>query len=438
MNRYLGSKTKILPQIADTISSLGKVDSVCDIFSGSLAVSLFLKRLGHSVFANDINRLSYAYARAYLTVNAVPQIEIRKLLPNIKNGALSDLRNSAKILFDRQRIIFGKENVWGEFRSWDDYVEQMESLSLVLAFLQNASKPCHPNVEIRSDVLSHYTKAGKRSSFLSVRGTRGKRNFFSPRNASRLDFILSHIRYWVRSGLLGEEQKYTLLSVVLDSMERCVNIQGTYHDFPRRALEERARKPLQLVLPNYFGLLQKRRRYVAACEDSLKYIKKAPSHDVLYIDPPYNFRQYTAYYHLPNFFVRYPDIEELDDYLSKLEFVRGQNMSDDFTSPFSNRERFLPALKELIETAKCRHVILSYFDGVNHWNRFLADDNSTGYNMIEEFFKSPLFRSGSLKVIPVDRVNYQSQNGHRAKKVTEYLFVAERRTKQKSVVSGRR
>jgi adenine-specific DNA-methyltransferase len=184
--------------------------------------------------------------------------------------------------------------------------------------------------------------------------------------------------------------------------------------------------------------LHSKRRHIAACEDSLKYIEKVPEHDVLYIDPPYNFRQYTAYYHLPNFFVLYPDIEDLDGYLSELEFVRGQNMSDDFTSPFSNRDQFLPALKELIEGAKCQHVILSYFDGANHWNQFLAEDNSTGYQMIERFFKSPLFRSGSFKVIPVDRMNYQSQNGYGAKKVTEYLFVAERETRHISHAGGRR
>ncbi len=433
MNRYLGAKTKILPQIAGAISNLGKIDSVCDIFSGSLAVSLFLKRQGHSVIANDINRLSYAYARAYLTQNSIPQFEIGKLLPKLKNGSLLELRSLATEFRDQQRETFDLDNVRGEFRSWNDYSGQMESLSLVLAYLQGAEKPSHTKLDVRSDVLDHYTKAGKNSSFLSVRGTRGKRNYFSPRNAHRLDFILSHVRHWTRSGLLSEGHKYTLLSIILDSMERHVNIQGTYHDFPRSLLEDRARKPLRLVFPNYFGLLQTKKRHVAACEDSLKYIKKAPKHDLLYIDPPYNFRQYTAYYHLPNFFVLYPDIDDLDGYLSKLEFVRGQNMSDDFTSSFSNRERFLPALKELIETAKCRHVILSYFDGVNHWNKFLAKDNSTGYQMIKDFFKSSLFRPGSQKVIPVDRVNYQSQNGHRARKVTEYLFVAERRIKRASV-----
>lgn len=438
MNRYLGTKTKILPKIADAISGLGPVDSVCDIFAGSLAVSLFLKRRGLSVFANDINRLSYAYARGYLIPTAIPQFDIGKILPKVTNGQLSELRHSANMLLSRQRETFERENEWGEFRSWDDYLEQFETISIVLAYLQQAKESSSSKLRLRSDILDHYSKAGRNSSFCSLRGTHGKRNYFSPHNARHLDFILSQIRYWVQSGQLDEAGKYILLSIVLDSMERCVNINGTYHDFPRTELEERARKPLRLVFPNYFGLLHSKRPCLAACEDSLKYIEKAPKHDVLYIDPPYNFRQYTAYYHLPNFFVLYPNIEDLDRYLSELEFVRGQNMSDDFTSPFSNRDKFMPALKELIEGAKCRYVILSYFDGVNHWNQFLAEDNSTGYKMIARFFKSPLFRSGSLKVIPVDRMNYQSQNGHGGKKVIEYLFVAERKTTRVSSAAGRR
>lgn len=428
MNRYLGAKTKILPHIAKAMAESGFPSGrVCDIFAGSLAVSLDLKRRGYSVIANDINPLSYAYAQAYLLPNDVPQFDVGRLLPDLSSSELAKLRGDAKVLLSRRQGDFLAANKYAEFRSWDDFTERHESLALILAFLQTGDRKSHRRLQLRQDVFTHYSKAGSKSTYVSVRGTRGKRNFFSPENALRIDFILSHIRYWTNCELLDPQEKHTLISVLLDGMERCVNSQGTYHDFPRKYLESRAKKPFRLALPNYFGLLCHKEKHFAANEDSTSYITGAPEHDILYLDPPYNFRQYTAYYHLPNFFARYADIADLNSYLRGLRFVRGQNMQDDFSSTFSNREKFIPALSKLINSAKCNTVILSYYDGANHWNKFLSKDNSIGFAGVSEFFKSSLFEEGSLKIVPINRTNYQSQRGHKAKEIKEYLFIARKR-----------
>ena len=51
--------------------------------------------------------------------------------------------------------------------------------------------------------------------------------------------------------------------------------------------------------------------------DSLEYIKEIPRHKVLYIDPPYNFRQYTSYYFMLNLISDYCEIDNLEKYFSK-------------------------------------------------------------------------------------------------------------------------
>jgi|GEM_PF-64784 len=432
MNRYLGTKTKILPDIRKVLVDLQvNAGRVCDVFAGSLAVSLFLKRIGFAVIANDINPLSYAYSQAFLIPNDVPQFDISRLLKDAHRTDVRNVAESARVLLGSQRVSFEKENVYGEFTSWDDYAKRLGSLALVLAFLEGGSKPALRRCHVQFYITDYYTKAGTRSQYKSIRGKCGRRNYFSERNGRRIDFILSHIRYWWKEGLLSEQGKCTLISILLDSMERCANTNGTYHDFCRQTFEERAKQPYRTHFPNYFGLLYAKQKHWAGCKDSLQFIREVPAHDVLYIDPPYNFRQYTAYYHLPNFITRYPDIEDLKAYLRNIQFVRGQNMEDDITSPFSNREQFLPSLRQLIANAKCRFVVLSYFDGVNHWNRFLEKDNSLGYRLLSNFFQDgDLFEPDSFKVIPVERNNYQSQSGYTAKKVTEYLFVARRALKK--------
>src|SRR5437016_7456307 len=110
MNRYLGTKTKILTQFLSAISNLDCVSTVCDIFAGSLAVSLFLKRRGYGVIANDINPLSYAYARAYLTSNNVAQFNIGRMLPHLKGEAILKLRRLGHKLIENQRSSFEAEN----------------------------------------------------------------------------------------------------------------------------------------------------------------------------------------------------------------------------------------------------------------------------------------------------------------------------------------
>src|SRR5579859_800639 len=83
LNRYIGNKNVIIDEILDVVARHAASGSlVCDAFSGSLAVSLALKRAGYRVAANDVNLLSAVYGRAYLANNCVPPVNFDHLLPN--------------------------------------------------------------------------------------------------------------------------------------------------------------------------------------------------------------------------------------------------------------------------------------------------------------------------------------------------------------------
>jgi len=66
--RYMGSKSKILPQIRDVISNF-KCESVADIFSGSGIVSYMLKTEGKKVLSNDYMALGALYSKALIENN---------------------------------------------------------------------------------------------------------------------------------------------------------------------------------------------------------------------------------------------------------------------------------------------------------------------------------------------------------------------------------
>src|SRR5205085_11794063 len=127
-----------------------------------------------------------------------------------------------------------------------------------------------------------------------------------------------------------------------------------------------------------------------------------------------NLRQYTAYYHFLNFVAAYPFLEDVDCYLRNLEYVRGQNMQDDFASEFCYRDKFIEALRHLIAQSKSRYVILSYYGGRNHWNHWSKKDKPTDYGLellTQLFNDRTLFKSSiSIPVLQL-RQNYQSRVG---------------------------
>lgn len=419
LQRYLGNKTSLSAEIVQVVRDIAPPGShVCDAFAGSIAVGIALKRAGYVVSSNDANLLSWIYAEAYLGSQNLPEIDLDSLYGNVRASAARD------------RAWMRLQQVPQQSR-WLNYPDLQRAIDWC-ALLSELATPLLsgeiPKRLCRTDMFDHYSPLGEKSRFHSSRGSSGTRRFFSAENAKLLDSALSRLRYWVQQELLSERARCLATACLLDATEKIANTQGTYHDFPRDFFDPRALKSLSISMPDYDALTAGPvGGVIGRAEDSLEFIKRVPSQAVLYLDPPYNFRQYSAYYFLPNLIAEYPDVVDLDDYFSKLRFVRGQNMESDFTSSFCSSRSFLPSLELLIERADCQYVVLSYFNGRNHWHEFKSGTSDRGRLELEEFLSSGLFVRESLRMIPLDRVNYQSYGGHKALKVSEYLFIAERR-----------
>jgi adenine-specific DNA methylase len=424
LKRYLGNKTVLLEDILQSVRERAAPgELVCDVFSGSLAVSLALKRAGYRVAANDINLFSSVLGRAFILNSDIPEVALEDLV-GAKARARS-FRKMAEVGVDGENRRAGYNYVQAP-----EHRERAVELLALLLHLQDATGMKRlGNRFARSDFFDHYCEAGALSAFTSSRGRTGRRRFFSASNARHIDAVLNRMRYWRSAGLLTDALEAMLLSVVLRAVERVSNTQGTYHDFPRDTYDSRALRPLGLALPALDGLLGPDADHLVGVErDSLDFIAEVPDHAVLYVDPPYNFRQYTAYYFLPNLLCRYPALEDPAAYFADVRYVRGQNPNDDFVSSFCKAKQFIPSLRALIENAKTRTVVLSYFDGRNHWNDFKSDCNGEGYRRLTEFFSDEgIFTPGSLAVRPVTRLNYQSYGGYKARKISEYLFSADKR-----------
>lgn len=416
--RYLGNKTAVLRPLMNSISGYAEPgDHVVDAFSGSLAVSMGLKAQGFRVTANDANLFSAVFGDAYLIPQAPPEPALSGLLRSSRIPALRKAAtNEVDALLGSAGYRFLDTDEWR--RRYVDYVTLLRHLMT----MEEADLPAHSR---RHDFFDTYCEDGANAAFRSSRGTEGRRRFFTPANAERLDLIMNQIRTWTTAGLVDGHTRALLLAGVVRAVEQVSNTQGTFHDFIRDGWDSRALGALRLTPPALDPTIGGMAGHQVGRErDTLDFIEEVDEHKVLYLDPPYNFRQYSAYYFLPNVICRYPDMDDPASYFADVQFVRGQNPADDFTSSFCKASRFISDMEALIERARCETVVISYYNGANHWGKFDSDPDNTGRERLTEMLTGHLFEPDSLRVVEIPRRNYASYGGFTARHVTELLLVA--------------
>ena len=418
IQRYLGNKNSIADHILHEVGRFCQPgDIVCDIFSGTISMSMALKRSGYRVVSNDISIFSYHNANCYLRNNTIPVFDLGLLGIN---GA--DYENIAQEVIEKK-----KDEVGFLFLRIQHLYDLYKNLVIVLIYLERIEATDIAKKFQARYIYNTYTEEGNNSYFRSLRGTEGHRRFFTPANGKRIDNILNKIREWNDNHLLSEVQYSLLISILCDSIEKFSNTQGTYHDFQRELYDERALHDLTLRIPPFDDVVSTQNEHIIGrAQDSLNFIREVPKHKLLYLDPPYNFRQYTSYYFMLNLICNYCTIKNLNKYFKNVKFVRGQNMDDDFDSTFCKSDKFIESLHQLISDARTQYVIMSYYDGRNHENKG-THRKDNGIAAIVNLFESNMFKAGSFEQLAFERTNYQSFQGHTADKCNEYLFIAEKR-----------
>ena len=128
-----------------------------------------------------------------------------------------------------------------------------------------------------------------------------------------------------------------------------------------------------------------------------------------------------------NFIAKFHNIENIIEYAEGFEYVRGQNMTDNFNSDYCYKEHFTSALSDLINGIETDNVIISYYDENNHWNHGKKVLSLEGRTAIISILNS-IDRFNNVLQTPyiIPRLNYQSLSGEHKKQVDELLFFARR------------
>jgi len=176
---------------------------------------------------------------------------------------------------------------------------------------------------------------------------KSERMYISKRNAMRVDFIRNTIESWKSSNLIDEIEYYYLLASLIKGVPFVSNITGTYGAYLKE-WDKRAYKEFEMAR---FDVVDNGRNNRSYNSDANKLIREIEG-DILYIDPPYNSRQYAPNYHLLETISRYDNPE--------IRGVTGMRPYDDIKSAFSTKAGVLEVFEDLISKAKFENIVMSY------------------------------------------------------------------------------
>lgn len=296
--RYIGNKQKLWPFIGAALDALGIREGqgagghACDPFAGTAAVSRLLKARGFAVTCGDLMQYSFVLQRATVECDAWPAF-----------AGLKDLLEDAQA-----------------------------SPGAVLRHLNHQAPR-------RGAVYRQFSPAGPQ-----------RRRYFTRRNAARIDAIRETILRWSRQGRCTEDERYILLASLLEAADRVANTTGVYAAFIK-TWQPNARRPLRLAPPPLVPGTG--RRCQAHRADALDLVINLGPFDLLYLDPPYNTRQYAAYYHVP-------ELLASEEPFPRLRGKTGLPPMDGKRSDWCRPGACQDALEELVAVAPCRHILMSY------------------------------------------------------------------------------
>jgi len=304
--RYIGNKTRLLPFIRGTLERLEIRPGVAhDAFAGTAAVGRALKADGWRVASSDLMTYSYVLQRAYVVASRVPGF--------------------AKLIAADRRVRRALQAEAGSRRATAEF--RLAAIGRFLASLEPE----------RGFISRHFAPAGGRM-------------YFTGENAGRIDAARRALHEWRCEGLVDDTGYYLLLAALIEGADRVANTAGVYAAYIK-TWQSNALRPLAIdPTPPVPG-----RGSSAHQADAAAVAGTLGATDLLYLDPPYNARQYSGYYHVPEIIAR-GWFDEEPVLRGKTGLLQDESTKSEWCSP----SRVGNALRELLAASGAQHVLVSY------------------------------------------------------------------------------
>lgn len=172
-----------------------------------------------------------------------------------------------------------------------------------------------------------------------------ERMYFTEENARKIDGIRQHIE--LLKPKVTENEYYFLLASLMVASDKVSNVSCTYGAYLKQ-FKKSALRELKLDPIHTNNMLEAKHtiRHLSVLDNDWSMC------DIVYLDPPYNSRQYGANYFLLNYILKYEDVS-----------LHGKTgLCDYYKSPFCQKKKVYQAFKNMIEGIKSPLVLISYND----------------------------------------------------------------------------
>lgn len=239
-------------------------------------------------------------------------------------------------------------------------------------------------------IFSEYSQGGEKG-----------RNYFTAENGQKIDAIRTQIEAWKKASEINDNHYFFLLASLLESADKVANTASVYGAYLKH-IKKSATKTL-ILKPAIFKETENSHQVFQ--RDSNQLIKIIEG-DILYLDPPYNNRQYGANYHLLN------TIAKMDTFAPR--GITG--LPEYYRSNYCKTGKVLESLKELIENAQFKYIFLSY-------NNEGLMSRKQVQKVMEPFGNYDL----ATKTYQRFKADKTQNRNHKASKTVEYLHILEKK-----------
>lgn len=175
------------------------------------------------------------------------------------------------------------------------------------------------------------------------------RQFFTLDNAKHIQACVDYIWRWKAENIITKNEYAVLIASLIQSMDKVANTAGTYYAY-LKSWYRKAKKPFvfQFQYP-----IEGKFPGKAFLMDANKLVKNVEA-DILYLDPPYNERNYGSYYHLPETIAR-----------GNIPVPRGKSgvyTYMDTKSEYNKKTEIERAFSDLVNHTSAKCIIFHYTD----------------------------------------------------------------------------
>lgn len=274
--------------------------------------------------------------------------------------------------------------------------------SLAYTNIQTNTVPKFKKIKLDIDVIDYLNSLNGKIGFITKNYTpsgKNERQYLSIQNGKKVDVIREQIQTWKDKKLISETEYYYLLSSLINAVSLVANVTGTYAAY-LKSWDNRALKEMKLVHGNVINNKKDNKAFKADANGLVGKHKV----DVLYLDPPYNARQFAS-----NYFLLELITEGWFKNNPKIYGRAGMRPYEHQKSLYSISRKASEALLDLVTKAKAKYILLSY--------------NDEGIIPIPEL-KKILSTRGHIKEYTKEHKRYRAINQDGSKIVTkEHLFL---------------